>query len=177
MTRGRANPPHGVVLGMLLTLWVVNAWAADAPAPASPAAAPAAAAPAPPPQQPAAQPSPPENLESLAPDAAVAILGKKVRDASGHDMGPVVDVVVSGDGHPVAAVIDFGGFLGVGTRKIAVDWSLLQFKPVDRDAPVVLALDRAMVQAAPEYKPTVQLPVQIVGPPPAAKDPGPTDQK
>ena len=68
----------------------------------------------------------------------------------------VVDVLVDGDGRPRAAVIDFGGFLGVGSRKIAIDWELLQFRPADRTQPVRLVLGRAEVQAAPEYKPSGQ---------------------
>jgi len=63
-------------------------------------------------------------------------------------------------------VIDFGGFLGVGSRKIAIDWQLLQFNPTNQDAPILLSLNRAEVQAAPEYKPGAQQ-IQIVGPPPA----------
>jgi len=47
------------------------------------------------------------------------ILGKEVRSASGEAMGRIVDVLVDETGRPRAAVVDFGGFLGVGTRKIA----------------------------------------------------------
>ena len=36
-------------------------------------------------------------------------------------MGRIVDVIVSRDGQIHTAIIDFGGFLGIGTRKIAVD--------------------------------------------------------
>jgi hypothetical protein len=36
-------------------------------------------------------------------------------------MGRVVNVVVDQSGQVRAAIIDFGGFLGVGNRKIAVD--------------------------------------------------------
>jgi hypothetical protein len=112
-------------------------------------------------------PAPPRNLETLKPQDTLAVLGKKVRDASGADMGLVVDVVVDRNGVPLAAVIDFGGFLGVGSRKIAIDWQLLQFDPNNRDAPILLSLNRAEVQAAPEYKPSAPSP-QMVGPPPAA---------
>jgi hypothetical protein len=85
-------------------------------------------------------------------------------------MGPVVDVIIDGDGRPRAAVIDFGGFLGVGTRKIAVDWQLLQIKPAEAGLSVWLSLSRAEVQAAPEYKPTSN-PGQlvVVGPPPPSE--------
>ena len=48
--------------------------------------------------------------------------GKSVRSSVGEDMGRIVDIIVSRDGRVHAAVIDFGGFLGIGTRKIAVDW-------------------------------------------------------
>jgi hypothetical protein len=112
-----------------------------------------------------AEPLPLKNLETLEPGAAVGLLGKKVRDAAGEDMGMVVDMLVDSDGRPRAAIIDFGGFLGVGSRKIAVDWRLLQLKQVDATMSVLLSLTRAEVQAAPEYKPSSNQPVMmIVGP-------------
>jgi hypothetical protein len=52
-----------------------------------------------------------------------AILGKGIRSNAGEDMGRIVDVIVSQDGQIHAAIIDFGGFLAIGIRKIAVDWS------------------------------------------------------
>jgi hypothetical protein len=52
-----------------------------------------------------------------------------------------------------AAIIDFGGFLGVGSRRIAVDWNALHFpepgKPGER---ITLELTRDQVNTAPEYK-------------------------
>ena len=47
---------------------------------------------------------------------AEAILGKSVYSASNEDMGRIVDVIVKRNGEVRAAVIDFGGFLGVGSR-------------------------------------------------------------
>src|SRR5260221_7166387 len=69
-------------------------------------------------------------------------------------MGMVVDVLVDSDGRPRAAIIDFGGFLGVGSRKIAVDWRLLQFKPVGTSPSLLLSLGRADGQAGPPDKPS-----------------------
>ena len=52
-----------------------------------------------------------------------------------------------------AAVIDFGGFLGVGSRKIVVDWSALHFWNVaNTSKSIMLELTRDQVKAAPEYK-------------------------
>jgi PRC-barrel domain len=88
------------------------------------------------------------------------ILGKDVRSAADEDMGRIVDVVVDSAGDPRAAVIDFGGFLGVGSRKIAVDWNALHFSPGEKPGQVTLDLTRDQVKAAPEYadkKPVVVL--------------------
>ena len=118
--------------------------AQDQEAPATPDAnKPAAPAPeATPPPPPGA---PPKNLQPIFPGDATSILGKKVQGAAGEDMGRVVDILVDGEGQPRAAIIDFGGFLGVGSRKIAVDWRLLQFRPTDRKAPMQLSVTRAEV--------------------------------
>jgi PRC-barrel domain len=80
------------------------------------------------------------------------ILGKEVRSASGQAMGRIVDLLVDEGGQPRAAIIDFGGFLGVGTRKIAIDWNTLRFDTAKPSAAVVVALDPDEIKAAPEYK-------------------------
>jgi len=69
-------------------------------------------------------------------------------------------VVVDSAGEPRAAIIDFGGFLGVGSRKVAVDWNALHFSPSNKPSEVILNLSRDQVKAAPEYgdrKPVVVL--------------------
>ena len=84
---------------------------------------------------------------------AESILGKEVRSNTGESLGHLVDIIVDRTGQVRAAVIDFGGFFGVGTRKIAVDWNVLTFTS-DRDTsnPVTLELTREQIKAAPEYK-------------------------
>jgi hypothetical protein len=90
---------------------------------------------------------------SLGPKDALAILGKSVHSSTGEDMGRLVDVIVDTDGRPRAAIIDFGGFLGVGSRKIAVDWGVLKFVPADPKGNVItVALTRDQVKEAPEFK-------------------------
>jgi hypothetical protein len=84
---------------------------------------------------------------------AQSILGKEVRSSANENMGRIVDVIADREGRVRAAVIDFGGFLGVGSRRIAVDWGALRFD-LDggkRDL-VTLELTRDQVKAAPEYK-------------------------
>ena len=81
------------------------------------------------------------------------VLGRDVRSPTDENMGRVVDVLVDREGQVRAAIIDFGGFLGVGSRKIAVDWSALHFPPPGKpNSTIALDLTRDQVKAAPEYK-------------------------
>src|SRR2546421_4198283 len=68
------------------------------------------------------------------------------------DMGRIVDIIVSRDGQIHAAIIDFGGLLGIGTRKIAVDWRALNFAPAGKPGAIILELTRNQVRLAPEYR-------------------------
>jgi hypothetical protein len=76
-------------------------------------------------------------------------------------MGRIADVLVDRAGEVRAAIIDFGGFLGVGSRKIAVDWKALHFPPPgEPGAKITLEFTRDQVKSAPEYlegKPAVVL--------------------
>jgi hypothetical protein len=90
------------------------------------------------------------------------VLGRDVRSAAGEDMGHIVDVIVDRSGAVRAAVIDFGGFLGVGSRKIVVDWNALGFGGVANKADsITLELNKDQVSAAPEYK--EDTPVVVLG--------------
>ena len=93
---------------------------------------------------------------------AQGVLGREVRSSANENMGRIVDVIVDRAGHVRAAIIDFGGFLGVGSRKIAVDWNALRFRPdsAKRDV-ITLELTRDQVKAAPEYKD--KQPVVVLG--------------
>jgi hypothetical protein len=134
------------------------------------------AEPSTPPERPAAPAEPPaqENRPSAAPSTPAAtppgtsptgtpavvlddqevsgIVGKSVRSNADEDMGRIVDIIVNQDGHVRAAIIDFGGFLGIGTRKIAVDWRALKFSPAGKPGGITLELTRNQVRVAPEYK-------------------------
>jgi hypothetical protein len=99
------------------------------------------------------------------PTTSVSVLGRKVQSPSGEDMGRVVDVLVDPTGHTRIAIIEFGGFLGVGNRRIAVEWSLLKFHPEQPDAPLTLNVPKAKIQSAPDYKDTFAHPPVLMAPP------------
>jgi hypothetical protein len=122
----------------------------------------------------AAPEPPPSEVQRVPPEQAMTILGHKVTDGSGKDIGRLVDVLVDKDGDPQAAVIDFGGFMGVGTRKIAIQWSTLRFAPGDPDHAITIALTPDQIKAAPEYK-DVAKPAPVVIASPATTKPITTD--
>jgi hypothetical protein len=101
-------------------------------------------------------PGPPDAEVKPLDNSVVTVLGKKVQGPKGEDMGRVVDVLADADGRVRIAIIEFGGFLGVGNRRIAVDWSLLRFNPDDQAKPLTLSVSRKKLQSAPEYKDSVQ---------------------
>lgn len=162
---------HFALVGLVLSATCVAAQqvSGEAQPPAAPAPpqvqAPVAPAPAPPvapapaPAPPVAQPGAPPLAEQgtpaivLSQDESEGIIGKSVRSAAGEDMGRIVDIIVTATNQPRAAVIDFGGFLGVGSRKIAVDWRLLQYSRTGKTWGVTFALTRNQVRVSPEYKP------------------------
>lgn len=84
---------------------------------------------------------------------AEGILGRQVRSKANENIGRIVDVIVDHTGRTRAAVIDFGGFLGIGNRKIAVDWDALNFTPdLEGREFVTLELTRDQIKAAPLYR-------------------------
>jgi PRC-barrel domain protein len=139
---------------LALTFAVTMAFAETGAAPAENAAAPADTAPAP------ENPVTPE-VTILNKHEVEGILGRDVRSATDENMGRIVDVLVDRSGQARAAIIDFGGFLGLGSRRIAVDWNALRFPPPGKSgARIALELTRDQVKAAPEYqegKPVVVL--------------------
>ena len=80
------------------------------------------------------------------------VFGEHVKDLNGDDAGRLWDILVDDAGKPRAAVIDYGGALGVGERKVAVAWDLLQFVAADAKTPIHLALTMQQLGALPDYK-------------------------
>jgi hypothetical protein len=106
--------------------------------------------------------APPPSVTIIGASEAHGVLGRDVRSAAGEDMGRIVDVIVDRGGHVRAAAIDFGGFLGVGSRKIVVDWNALRFgKIANKKDSITLELTKAQVAAAPEYK--EDTPIVVLG--------------
>jgi hypothetical protein len=84
----------------------------------------------------------------LAKGSVFRALGPEVKGPTGTTVALLVNVLVDEQGAPRAAVLDYGGFLGVGKRRIAVAWPMLRFGPQG----IVLALSRDQLKAFPEFR-------------------------
>jgi hypothetical protein len=103
-----------------------------------------------------------DTLKTVLPKNDVqGVLGKEVKSSAGENLGRIVEVLVDQLGQVRAAVIDFGGFLGVGSRKVVVDWSTMHFVPANEHGQITLDLTRDQIKAAPEYRDGK--PVVVVG--------------
>jgi hypothetical protein len=166
MPARRSRAAAALVLAPILTLAPAPASAQGTPAAISPAAT-SPAAPAPVTPSPAAEPAASGTPATVVDDDQIgSVLGKKVKSPAGEDMGRIVDVLVDRSGAVRAAVVDFGGFFGVGTRKIAVDWHALHFGAGAKSDAATADLPAERLRVSPVYKEGE--PVVILGPSPAA---------
>ena len=69
------------------------------------------------------------------------------------DIGEINDIVLSPAGDIQAVLVDIGGFLGIGTRTVALDMSQLHFLRDDTDVSfAAVTSSREALEAAPEYR-------------------------
>jgi hypothetical protein len=137
--------------------------------PAAPAAPAATTAPAKPAHPAKAKPNPAEGIPAAVVDdrTVETIIGRQISSPTGDNMGPIVNMFVDGQGRVRAALIDFGGFLGVGSRRVAVDWRALKFAADGKDNNITCTLTKNQIRLAPAYKEGQPLVVLGSPPPPA----------
>jgi hypothetical protein len=158
--------PQFAFLAIVVAAFGSAAWAAgetaSAPAAPPPAHEQKAAPPAVPKEAAPKEAAPPASVTIIEATDARGVLGRDVRSPADEDMGRIVDVIVARTGQVRAAVIDFGGFLGVGSRKIVVDWNALHFGQIaNKGESITLELTKDQVKAAPEYK--EDAPIVVLG--------------
>ncbi len=119
--------------------------------------------PAPPPAEaPAATPPPPVvSAQQVAPIELTGLLGHAVIGGAGTEIGRIVDLLVDGQGRVRAVVVDVGGFMGVGNRKVAVAWAALRFAVSEKGPVMSIVIPPDRIKAWAEYIPG--RPVAILG--------------
>lgn len=82
--------------------------------------------------------------------SADRVEGTKVYNEAGDKLGSIDDLMIDKrSGHVQYAVLEFGGFLGMGTERYPLPWDMLKYD-TSRDGYVV-PLDKAKLESAPRY--------------------------
>jgi PRC-barrel domain len=134
----------GVLMGLMSHLWVDTAAAQTSPPSSAPMARPFESESGVSPQL----IKPPIQVRNVR-----SVLGIEVRSADERNIGRIVDLLADVHGGVGAAVIEFGGFLGIGTRKIAIDWSALRFETEEKQLFAILDIPRDQLRDAADFKP------------------------
>lgn len=82
--------------------------------------------------------------------AASRVEGTRVYNLAGEKLGTIDDLVIDKrNGHVRYAELEFGGFLGLGTDRFPLPWSMLTYD-TEKDGYVV-NLDMDQVRGGPRY--------------------------
>jgi len=121
----------GTILALLVLLFIVAAIIVSAAQPAT-----------------ASEGTLPRDKAGFAPRS---VLGVEVRSAE-KPLGRIVDILVKPDGSVEAAVLEYGGFVGIGSRKVIVPWPELRLEREGKELVATTDLTAEQLASRPEYK-------------------------
>jgi sporulation protein YlmC with PRC-barrel domain len=76
--------------------------------------------------------------------------GTKVYNPAGEKLGSIDDLMIDQHSGQVRyAVLEFGGFLGMGTDRYPIPWSMLKYDA--GKSGYIVPLDKARLEKAPKY--------------------------
>ncbi len=82
--------------------------------------------------------------------SATTIVGSKVVNTEGEQLGSIKELMIDlDDGQIVYVVLSFGGFLGLGDKLFAIPLEALTFDTEDHT--VLLDLDKEVLKSAPGF--------------------------
>ncbi len=81
-----------------------------------------------------------------------ALIGTTVRNEKREAVGKIEDVYVDKSGAIKTVVVSVGGFLGVGSKNVAVKWSDLKLSRDDKSIVVTTNWTKDSLKAMPDYK-------------------------
>ena len=81
---------------------------------------------------------------------ALELLGADVTGPSGQEIGQVRDLAIGSDNTISKAIIEVGGFLGMGSKYVVV--SAADLKQGDMEGNVVTAMTKGQLEAAPRFE-------------------------
>ncbi|MCW5737946.1 MAG: PRC-barrel domain-containing protein [Enhydrobacter sp.] len=95
--------------------------------------------------------------------SANAVIGASVKNASNDTVGTVEDAYLNKDGTIEKLVVSVGGFLGMGTKNVAVDWSDIDFGRDGKSVVLKTTWTKDSLKAMPDYKYERRVPARTAG--------------
>jgi hypothetical protein len=77
------------------------------------------------------------------------IAGRDIVDITGANVGAISDIIVDSQGNPTLLMVDVGGFLGIGTRTVALDPSTITF---EQQGDLLTSLTKDQIELLPAYE-------------------------
>lgn len=84
--------------------------------------------------------------------SGAAVVRASVRNPAGESIGSVDEVVLSIDGKVQSVVVSLGGFLGLGSKRVAMKWTDFKIWQDKDTVTLVTEATKDDLKAAPEYK-------------------------
>ena len=69
---------------------------------------------------------------------ASKLIGASVYDDANHQVGSVDDLIIAGPDKVSVAIVSVGGFLGIGSKLVAIPYDHLHYDATSKDAKVVM---------------------------------------
>ena len=90
--------------------------------------------------------------------SAEALMGKTVKNATNESVGKISDIYLDGSGAVKLVVVSVGGFLGVGSKDVAVPWTDMKFGRDGSSITVMTNWTKDSLKAMPDYKDERRIP-------------------
>jgi hypothetical protein len=94
----------------------------------------------------------PASEHRAGPYEADDIIGTRVRNIEGKELGEIDQLLIDRNGKVTHVVIGVGGFAGVAEKRVAVLWSDLKFAPVTEGKETAITMDQGKLERAPRYE-------------------------
>jgi sporulation protein YlmC with PRC-barrel domain len=83
---------------------------------------------------------------------ASQLVGLDIQNGDGDKLGDVGEVVIASDGGLQGVVVDVGGFLGIGTHPVLLNWKDLKISGNGDDVKAIVNTTKDNLKSLPEYK-------------------------
>jgi sporulation protein YlmC with PRC-barrel domain len=90
-----------------------------------------------------------KSLKKLGAVRSSKVVGLKVKNEKGEDLGTIDELVITGNGKVVYVILAHGGFLGIGDNLIPIPWDTVKYDPEKEIA--IVGIDKEILEKSPVF--------------------------